>query len=256
MGSVEDLADTLCIGDHTYFVAMNFVRHYRSTRLEHAVGMNHPDSIDNAEESLKSTRRILILLAHPSLDRSEVNRPMATAVRGIRNVTLVDLYAEYPDFQIDIDQEQQRLLAHDVIVFQHPLYWYSTPAILKEWQDLVLEHGFAYGTDGTALHGKIFINALTAGGLERAYCAAGLNHFTIRELLHPIEQTVLLCGMTYLPPFTLFGARTAVDEGRIERHIDTWVRILEAVRDDRIDIAAAQGLPHLNGGLDTIIRGT
>lgn len=207
-----------------------------------------------AEQVSGSQRRILVLLAHPSLDRSEVNAPMADAVRDTEGVTLIDLYAEYPDFQIDIDREQQRLLAHDVIVFQHPLYWYSTPAILKEWQDLVLEHGFAYGSDGTALQGKLFFSALTAGGLEAAYCAAGHNHFAIRELLHPIEQTALLCGMLYLPPLALFGARTAVDEGRIEQHIDDWVRLLEAVRDHRIDIPAAQGLAHLGGGLDTVIR--
>ena len=92
-----------------------------------------------AQIGTPAKRRILVLLAHPSLDRSEANRPIADAIAGIEGVTLVDLYAEYPDFQIDIDLEQQRLLAHDVIVFQHPLYWYSTPAILKEWQDLVLE---------------------------------------------------------------------------------------------------------------------
>ena len=174
---------------------------------------------------------------------------MAEAIDGLDGVTLIDLYAEYPDFQIDIDREQAQLLAHDVVVFQHPLYWYSTPAILKEWQDLVLEHGFAYGTEGTALQGKIFFSALTAGGLEAAYCAAGYNHFTIRELLHPIEQSAMLCGMTYLPPFALFGARTAVEEGRVDRHIADWVRLLEAVRDNRIDIAGAQSLPQLNSVL-------
>ena len=78
---------------------------------------------------MRERNRILLLLAHPSLERSEVNRPMADAVRGLDGLTLVDLYAEYPDFQIDIDREQQRLLEHDIIVFQHPLYWYSTPAI-------------------------------------------------------------------------------------------------------------------------------
>jgi glutathione-regulated potassium-efflux system ancillary protein KefG len=199
----------------------------------------------------EAARRILVLLAHPSLDRSEVNRPMVDAVRGLAGVTLVDLYAEYPDFQIDIDREQARLLAHDVIVFQHPLYWYSTPAILKEWQDLVLEHGFAYGSQGTALRGKILFNALTAGGLEAAYRAEGYNHFTIRELLHPIEQTAMLCGMTYLPPFALFGSRTAVEEGRVSRHVADWVELLQAVRDNRIDIARAQQLPLLNGAVDT-----
>lgn len=194
-----------------------------------------------------TTRRILVLLAHPSLDRSEVNRPMADAVRDVSGVTLVDLYADYPDLQIDIDREQARLLEHDVIVFQHPLYWYSTPAILKEWQDLVLEHGFAYGTDGTALHGKLFFNALTAGGPDAAYRAEGFNHYTIRELLHPIEQTASLCGMIYLAPFALFNSRTAVDEGRIDQHIADWVCMLEALRDDRLDIAGAQHLALLNG---------
>jgi len=212
------------------------------------------DTSNDMNEVKKSTRRILILFAHPSLDRSEVNHPMAEAIRDLDDITFVDLYAEYADFQIDIDREQQRLLEHDVIVFQHPLYWYSTPAILKEWQDLVLEHGFAYGSRGTALHGKIFFNALTAGGLEAAYRAEGYNHFTIRELLHPIEQTAVLCGMTYLPPFAIFGARTAVEEGRTSQHVADWTRVLEALRDDQLDIAVAQDLPQLNADLDAIIR--
>ena len=212
------------------------------------------ETSDDPNEATNSTRRILVLFAHPSLDRSEVNRPMAEAVRDLDGITLVDLYAEYADFQIDIDREQQRLLEHDVIVFQHPLYWYSTPAILKEWQDLVLEHGFAYGTNGTALHGKIFFSALTAGGIEAAYRAKGFNHFTIRELLHPLEQMALLCGMTYLPPFTIFGARTAVEEGRASQHVADWTRVLEALRDDRLDIGAVKDLPRLNSDLDAIIR--
>ena len=214
-------------------------------------------AVDTAEETKttpKPVRRILLLLAHPSLDRSEANRPMVDAVVDIDGITLIDLYAEYPDFQIDIDREQKRLLEHDVIIFQHPLYWYSTPAILKEWQDLVLEHGFAYGTKGTALTGKIFFNALTAGGAEAAYRAEGYNHFTIRELLHPLEQTAVLCGMNYLPPFALFGSRTAVEEGRIGQHVADWVRVLESLRDDRIDITTAQKLPRLNSDLSAILK--
>ncbi len=212
------------------------------------------DTSNDQSNVSKSTRRILLLFAHPSLDRSEANGPMAEAVRELDGITLVDLYAEYPDFQIDIEREQQRLLEHDVIVFQHPLYWYSTPAILKEWQDLVLEHGFAYGTNGTALHGKIFFHAITAGGIESAYRAEGINHFTIRELLQPLEQMARLCGMTYLPAFALFGARTAVEEGRINQHVADWTRLLEALRDDRLDIDVAQDLPQLNTNLDAIIK--
>ena len=196
-----------------------------------------------------------MLFAHPSLERSEVNRPLVKATSRVDGVTLVDLYAEYPDLAIDIDLEQGRLLEHDIIVFMHPLYWYSTPAILKEWQDLVLEHGFAYGSNGTALHGKIFFSALTAGGSEAGYCAEGFDHFTIRELLRPLEQTAIICGMVYLPPFALFGARTAVDEGRVNAHVADWVHVLTALRDGRLDIAAARDLPRLNADLDAIIKG-
>lgn len=214
------------------------------------------DHVKDEKRSMnqKAVKRILILLAHPSLERSEVNRPLAEAAAAIEGITLIDLYAEYPDFQIDIDREQQRLLEHDVIIFQHPLYWYSTPAILKEWQDLVLEHDFAYGSKGTALHGKLFFNALSAGGSEAAYRAEGYNHFTIRELLQPMEQMASLCGMRYLPPFALFGARTAVDEGRIGQHIDTWIELLKALRDRKLDIETAQKLAGLNSDLNHLIK--
>ena len=198
-------------------------------------------------------RNVLVLLAHPSPGRSEVNGPMARAAEGIDGVTLVDLYAEYPDFRINVDREQKRLLDHDVIVFQHPLYWYSTPAILKEWQDLVLEYGFAYGSGGNKLHGKVFLDALTAGGLEDAYRDKGYNHFTIGQLLQPLEQTANLCGMTWLPPFALFGARLAVEEGRVEQHVAAWVRTLEALRDGRLDLHRAKEFGKLNDCLDTVI---
>jgi len=168
-------------------------------------------------------------------------------------VTVVDLYAEYPDYHVDIDREQQRLREHDVIVFMFPLYWYSTPALLKEWQDLVLEYGFAYGHEGTELRGKTFLCALTAGGAEKAYHADGYNHYTIRDLLRPLEQTATLCGMHFIAPFALFGSRTAVEEGRVREHVADWERVLDALRHGRIDVEAAATLPVLNADLHLVI---
>jgi glutathione-regulated potassium-efflux system ancillary protein KefG len=83
------------------------------------------------------------LFAHPVLERSRVNRRLVDAIRGLDGVTIHDLYETYPTMAIDARAEQELLLQHDVYVFQHPFYWYSSPAILKEWQDLVLEHGWA-----------------------------------------------------------------------------------------------------------------
>ena len=203
----------------------------------------------------KSPAKVLLLFAHPSLDRSEVNASLLRASRKVESVTVVDLYGEYPDYRIDIEREQQRLRDHDALVFMFPLYWYSTPAILKEWQDLVLEYGFAYGEDGDALHGKLFMCAITAGGSESAYRAEGYNHFTLRELLTPLEQTANLIGMQFLPPYALFGARTALEEGRAERHVADWVRVLTALRDGVLDTDRARSLRKLKDDLPAVLGG-
>ena len=197
-------------------------------------------------------KRVLILFAHPSIKRSEVNRFLFETSRNREQVTLVDLYGEYPTYEIDIDKEQQRLRDHDVIMFMFPLYWYSTPAILKEWQDLVLEYGFAYGQGGSALRGKSFICALTAGGAEKAYHTEGYNHFTIRELLQPLEQTAFMTGMQYLPPLALFGARTAAEDGRLKQHVQRLDRLLSMlVAGNLTDIAPNDSLT-INQYIDNI----
>ncbi|KZX68767.1 potassium transporter KefG [Vibrio sp. HI00D65] len=193
-----------------------------------------------------SKNRVLVLFAHPSQHRSEANKPLFEQAKHIDGVTCVDLYAEYPTFKINIYREQKRLLDHDIIIFQFPLYWYSTPAILKEWQDLVLEYGFAYGTDGNELEGKSLVCSITAGGKQDAYQCHGYNHFTIRELLHPIEQTASLCGMNYLAPFALFGSRTALEENRIQEHVDNYKFLLEALVAGKVNVKKAGKAEKLN----------
>ncbi len=198
-------------------------------------------------------KQVLILFAHPALQKSRVNRVLIEGVRDLPGVTLHDLYEAYPDFDIDVPREQQLLLDHDIIVFQHPFFWYSTPAILKEWQDLVLVHGWAYGREGTALRGKMFLSAITTGGRETAYRRDGYNHFSIRELLTPAEQTARLCGMVPLPPFVAYGT-LRMTEDETHRHAGDWRRLVEALRDERLDLEAARDDERLNASLDAVIR--
>ncbi|MFQ3619101.1 MAG: NAD(P)H-dependent oxidoreductase [Cyanobacteriota bacterium] len=179
--------------------------------------------------------RILILFAHPALEKSRVNRQLIRAVQGLDSITLHDLYEQYPSFHIDVKLEQDLLRSHDIIVFQHPFYWYSSPALLKEWQDLVLEYGFAYGQGGTALRGKKFLSAITTGGSEKAYCRQGHNYFTIRELLTPFEQTARLCGMEYLPPFVITGTHQLREANQIAPHAEAYRMALVALRDGTVD---------------------
>jgi glutathione-regulated potassium-efflux system ancillary protein KefG len=182
--------------------------------------------------------RILLLFAHPALEKSRVHRRMLHHARQVQGVTINDLYEEYPDFDIDVPREQSLLLAHDVVILQHPIYWYSAPALVKQWEDLVLEHGWAYGTGGNALRGKYAFCAVTSGGRASAYEHGGYNRLTIREFLAPTEQTAILCGMRWVAPWVLHGTHLlAVDA--IEEHARRWAATLAALRDDRIDLDAA-----------------
>ena len=197
---------------------------------------------------------VLVLFAHPALRKSRVNRRLVEAARGLDGVVVNDLYQQYPDFDIDVAREQRLLLDHDVVVFQHPFYWYSTPAILKEWQDLVLEHGWAYGQDGHALEGKTLLNVVSTGGPKEAYSEDGANRFTMRQLLAPIEQTARLCGMTYLPPFVVHGTHALTREG-IDREAADYRRLLEGLQDRRLMVGRAARLDRLNADLDAVLGG-
>ena len=148
----------------------------------------------------------LIQFCHPALEKSRANRTLVEMVAGIDGVTVNDLYEEYPDFQIDIAREQELMENHQRIVWQHPFYWYSTPALMKEWFDVVLEYGWAYGKGGVVLHGKRIKSVITTGGTKEAYFPQGYNCYTIDELLRPLEQTARLCGMTYMEPLIIFDA--------------------------------------------------
>ena len=178
---------------------------------------------------------LIVYYAHPGHPYSQSNQPMAQVASALEGVTFVDLYREYPRFDIDADVEQQRLLDHDVILFQFPMFWYSTPSILKEWQDLVLEHGFAYGSGGDKLQGKTMMLAITAAGPEDAYSTGGYQHWPIRDFLRPLEQTARLCEMQFASPYVLYGSLMAPGDGRLEHHVDGYRRLLGAIRDDRYD---------------------
>lgn len=196
---------------------------------------------------------ILILFAHPALEKSRVNRRLIEAVSDLEGITVHDLYETYPTFHINVSYEQELLRSHDLIIFHHPFYWYSSPALLKEWQDLVLEHGFAYGHDGTALHGKQLLSAITTGGSVEAYCRQGYNHYTMRELLTPFEQTATLCGMDYLPPFIIHGTHKLTRVEQIEPYAIAYRDLLLALRDDRIQWEQVQPSVNFNSQLDQVL---
>ncbi|NQU51383.1 MAG: NAD(P)H-dependent oxidoreductase [Bacteroidetes bacterium] len=180
-------------------------------------------------------KKILVLFAHPAFQKSRINKILIQDIDAMEGITFHDLYQAYPEMDIDVKSEQQLIEEHDVIIFHHPFYWYSAPAILKEWQDLVLQHGWAYGSHGESLKDKMFLQVLTAGGEQKAYCKKGYNRFTIRQLLTPFEQTANLCKMIYLPPFVVHGTHS-ISKEEVLKHRNNYMDLLSGLRDEKINI--------------------
>ena len=174
---------------------------------------------------------------------------MSRVVRRVEGVTFHDLYETYPDFDVDVKREQALLESHDLYVLQHPMYWYSVPPLVKQWLDLVLEHGWAYGKNGTALRGKRMFHALSTGGSEGTYCATGQNCNTIRQFFLPLEQTARLCGIDWLPPFVVHGTH-ALGPEEIASRAEEYARVVEAFRDGRLDLDAVRLLGRINDLFD------
>ena len=172
--------------------------------------------------------KIYLLAAHPNWRASRVNqrllaaaRALPTSVGGLQ-IDIQDLYANYPDYAIDVAAEQARMEAADLLVLVHPIQWYSMPALQKLWLDEVLTYGWAFGAVsaeteeaaptgalGTALRGKALWLVVTTGGQEDSYHPDSYNRYPFDAFLPPYAQTAALCGMRFLPPLVLYGAHSA-----------------------------------------------
>ena len=148
--------------------------------------------------------KTIVLICHPHMEQSVVNRQLAAAINHTHNITVRYLYDLYPNFEINIKLEQQLLETFDRIVFQFPFYWYSAPSLLREYLDQVLTYGWAYGEAGNALKGKECLLAVTCGAHEAGFSAKGKVHYTVTDLLRPFQATCRYVGMKYLTPFIIY----------------------------------------------------
>jgi len=192
--------------------------------------------------------KILILFAHPRFEKSKTNRALLKNIGKRQGVTLNDLYEQYPDFNIDVNREKGLLVAHQIIIWHHPIYMYSAPALLKQWIDLVLEYGWAHGKDGDFLKNKIIFNAITAGGTREVYARGGYNRYTIREFLLPFEQTATLCKMIYLPPFAVQGTHLLTSEA-LNQYVVFYHTLLDRLVTGDFDVDAMKKTEFLNDWL-------
>lgn len=179
-------------------------------------------------------KKVLIIFAHPRFEKSRANRALLGAVQSFDFVTVHDLYELYPDFNIDVENEKKLLADHQLIIWQFPLYMYGPPAILKQWIDLVLEHGWAHGAGGCNLENKHLSITVTTGGSRDTYGENGFNRFALSEFLRPMEQTANLCRMICLPPFAVQGL-SRLTEAELARYAVLYRLAFERLAADDID---------------------
>lgn len=178
---------------------------------------------------------VLVITAHPKMEHSRINRRLMHAARTLANgngnggsgggIAVRDLYALYPDYLIDVAAEQTALAAARLVVWQHPILWYSMPPLMKLWLDEVLAFGWAYGPGGNALRGKDLWLVATTGGPQESYHPTSYNRYFFEAFLPPYEQTATLCGMRFLPPLMLHGAHHA-DAAEVQAHLDVYAERL------------------------------
>jgi len=174
---------------------------------------------------------ILVLSAHPQLQHSRANRSLLRAAVALGGAVKVrDLYALYPDYLIDVRAEQTALMGAQLVVWQHPIHWYSMPPLLKLWVDDVLAFGWAYGPDGNALAGKDLWVVATTGGPAESYRPESYNRYFFDAFWPPFEQTATLCGMRFLPPLVLHGAHRASD-AEVAAHVRVYADHLASYPD-------------------------
>ena len=172
-------------------------------------------------------KNILLLYCHPSPHKSRYNRRLQEVARKVPGLKIRDLYELYPSMHVDEVAEQKALTEADLLVLQFPIYWFSAPALLKEWMDVVLQNGFAYGEGGTALVGKKTMIAVSTGAPEEAYRPGATHGAKIESFLLPFRMTAEFCGMTVTQPFVTYGARS-LDYSEINARAEAFVEAVQA----------------------------
>lgn len=170
-----------------------------------------------------------LLMFHPDFARSKANRTLAEAARTCPDVEVVDVHALYPDGRIDVETEVRQLLGAERLILQFPVRWYSTPALLQEWQDQVLTRMmYVNPTEGERLRGMPLLVAATAGNTPEAYSPTGINLFPLEDLLRPLQAMASRCALQWTPPFIVHRAdrrpavELAAEADRYAERIREW----------------------------------
>lgn len=137
--------------------------------------------------------KTLVIYSHSYQDASVSNNAIIEELEKQPGLEVRNLEKLYPTGQIDVAAEQAALESADIIVIQHPVFWFATPSLLKKWMDDVWTYGWAYGTGGDKLQGKKFIHSFTTGSGAEVYTGAAYD-----MLVAPLKTSARFVGMEYV----------------------------------------------------------
>lgn len=169
----------------------------------------------------------LVILAHPHIEDSKINkRWKQELLKYSDEITIHEIYKEYPNWSIDVLKEQKLIETYDNIIFQFPLYWYSYPPLLKKWLDDIFTHGWAYGSKGDKLKGKKFGIAMSIGDKKENYLPTGSVTFTVDEIITPFKASTVHVGAIALPHFAIFGASYQASDEDINQSAKDYIEYI------------------------------
>jgi glutathione-regulated potassium-efflux system ancillary protein KefF len=172
---------------------------------------------------------ILLIYAHPHHSRSLANRVLLDGVRDLPGLSIHSLYDRYPDFSIDVAADQTLLAQAQLVIWQHPLYWYAPPALLKLWFEAVLTRGWAYGNGGNALAGKDCLWVVSTGADAAGYRVGGLHQHPFEAFVPSLKQIAQFCQMRWLEPLVIHDAHS-LDRSALHQSAAVYRTRLEAWR--------------------------
>jgi glutathione-regulated potassium-efflux system ancillary protein KefG len=155
---------------------------------------NH-HNIKDMDTIEQNSNKVVILLAHPTFDKSVANKALIEAVKGLSGVKVIDIYAE----PFKVGTYLQAITEAATVVFQFPFYWLSAPSQLKKWCDEI------FGAFMETIKDKKLQVSVTTGSEYEAYRSGGRNQFTIDELLRPYQALAHHSGMVWQTPFAVYG---------------------------------------------------
>ena len=170
-------------------------------------------------------RKITIFLSHPNLDNSFINKYLADIHKKSSNFCVHHLDKSIKNGYFDLDDEKKLLQESSAIIWQFPIYWYNSPASLRQWQDQVLSP-IVY-SNNNFLKGKSVAVVFTAGAAEEHYSHTGLNRYTAEEMLRPFEMTANASGMIWHKPLGIYECSAEMSEAALQKAEAAYKKLVE-----------------------------